>query len=68
VGLYEQIKRRHPNSQLFGFLKGPIGIYTGKYMEIKDDVVGYFKNRGTPHLSIARWFRYDSERATQDRN
>ncbi|CAD8107582.1 unnamed protein product [Paramecium sonneborni] len=46
VGIYEQIKRRHPNSQLFGFLKGPIGIYTGKYEELKDDTINYFKNRG----------------------
>lgn len=39
VGLYEQIKRRHPNSQLFGFLKGPVGIYTGKYQELKDETI-----------------------------
>ena len=31
VGLYDFIKRRHPNSQLFGFLGGPKGIFTGKY-------------------------------------
>jgi diphosphate--fructose-6-phosphate 1-phosphotransferase len=31
---------------LFGFLKGPVGIYTGKYMELKDDIISYFKNRG----------------------
>jgi 6-phosphofructokinase len=31
VGLYDYIKRRHQNSQLFGFLNGPKGIYTGKY-------------------------------------
>lgn len=27
-------------------MKGPIGIYSGKYTELKDDVIGYFKNRG----------------------
>jgi len=32
VGIYDYIKRRHPNSQLFGFLNGPKGIFTGKYM------------------------------------
>lgn len=31
VGLYDYIKRRHQNSQLFGFLNGPKGIYSGKY-------------------------------------
>jgi hypothetical protein len=29
LGLYEYVKKRSPNSQLFGFLNGPIGIYTG---------------------------------------
>ena len=32
VGLYDYIKRRHKNSQLFGFLDGPKGIFTGKYI------------------------------------
>jgi 6-phosphofructokinase len=46
VGLYDYIKRRHPNSQLFGFLNGPHGIYSGKYMEIGESHISYFKNRG----------------------
>ncbi|KAM3129287.1 hypothetical protein pb186bvf_018574 [Paramecium bursaria] len=46
VGLYDQIKRRHPNSQLFGFLKGPEGIYKGKYEELKEEKIQYFRNRG----------------------
>ena len=46
VGLYDYIKRRHPNSQLFGFLNGPHGIYSGKYIEITDSHISYFKNRG----------------------
>lgn len=46
VGIYDYIKRRHPNSQLFGFLNGPHGIYSGKYIEITDSHVSYFKNRG----------------------
>ena len=46
VGVYEYIKKRNPNSQLFGFLKGPAGIYNGKSMELRDDVISYFKNRG----------------------
>lgn len=36
VGLYDYIKRRHQNSQLFGFLNGPKGIYTGKYIELTE--------------------------------
>ena len=34
VGIYEYIKRVHKNSQLFGFLNGPKGIFTGDYVEI----------------------------------
>ena len=46
VGIYECIKRKHPNSQLIGFLNGPASIYNGKYIEIREDLINYFKNRG----------------------
>ena len=46
VGLYDHIKGRHKNSQLFGFLDGPKGIFTGKYIEITETEINYFKNRG----------------------
>ena len=46
VGIYEYIKNKHPNSQLFGFLNGPKGIFTGKYLELTDNHINYFKNRG----------------------
>ena len=34
VGIYDYIKKIHKNSQLFGFLNGPHGIFTGNYTEI----------------------------------
>lgn len=46
IGLYDYIKRFHKNSQLFGFLNGPRGIFNGQYIEITDSHVDYFKNRG----------------------
>jgi 6-phosphofructokinase len=46
IGLYDYIKRFHKNSQLFGFLNGPRGIFNGEYIEITDSHVDYFKNRG----------------------
>jgi 6-phosphofructokinase len=46
VGIYDYIKRIHKNSQLFGFLNGPKGIFTGDYVEINDTHINYFKNRG----------------------
>lgn len=32
VGIYDFIKKIHKNSQLFGFLNGPKGIFTGSYI------------------------------------
>ena len=46
VGVYDYIKRRHPNSQLFGFLNGPHGIYSGKYKELRRQTIKYYRNRG----------------------
>lgn len=42
VGLFEYIKRRHNNSQLFGFLNGPIGIYEGKYVELTSETISFY--------------------------
>jgi 6-phosphofructokinase len=36
AGIYDYIKRKHKNSQLFGFLNGPKGIYSGKYKELTE--------------------------------
>ena len=46
MGIYDYIKRINKNSQLFGFLKGPIGIIKGDYIEITDEIVNFYKNRG----------------------
>lgn len=46
VGIYEYMKSRNPNSQLFGFLEGPIGIIKGNYVEITAEMISYYKNRG----------------------
>lgn len=46
AGLFDFLKKIHPNSQLFGFLKGPIGIYTGKYIEITEDLIKIYRNQG----------------------
>lgn len=46
AGVYDYVKNIHPSSQLFGFLDGPIGIYTGKYEEINDEFMLRFRNQG----------------------
>jgi diphosphate--fructose-6-phosphate 1-phosphotransferase len=45
-GVFDFIKNYHPNSQLFGFLGGPIGIYTGQYVEIDEKFMSQYRNQG----------------------
>jgi 6-phosphofructokinase len=46
MGLYDMIKKLHPDSQLLGFLNGPHGIYTNNYIEITGDYMSLFRNTG----------------------
>lgn len=46
VGLYDYIKRVNPESRLYGFLNGPIGIYTNSYKELTEDIILKYKNTG----------------------
>ncbi|CAI2371730.1 unnamed protein product [Moneuplotes crassus] len=45
-GLYDMVKDIHPDSKLFGFLKGPHGIFTGNFVEIEDDFMNEYRNMG----------------------
>lgn len=45
-GLYDMVKRIHPDSKLYGFLKGPRGIFTGNFMEIEKDYMDMYRNMG----------------------
>ena len=45
-GVFDFLKKYHPNSQLFGFLGGPIGIYTGQYIEIDEKLMSQYRNQG----------------------
>eukprot|EP00919_Chromeraceae_sp_WS-2016_P072829 GHVR01172161.1.p1 GENE.GHVR01172161.1~~GHVR01172161.1.p1 ORF type:complete len:1248 (+),score=290.09 GHVR01172161.1:34-3777(+) len=46
AGLYDYIKQCNPNSQLFGFLGGPYGVYSHEYIEISDQFMNKFRNQG----------------------
>lgn len=46
MGIFDMIKRLHPESRLFGFLNGPHGIFTNNYMEITSDYMELFRNTG----------------------
>jgi len=46
MGLFDMIKKLHPESKLFGFLAGPHGIFSNNYMEITDEYMGLYRNTG----------------------
>jgi len=46
AGLYDFVKRVSPKSEMFGFMNGPQGIYTGKYCKITDEMMDQYRNMG----------------------
>lgn len=40
------IKKMHPESELFGFLNGPYGIYSNNYIKITKEYMNLFRNTG----------------------
>ena len=46
MGLFDMIKKLHPESRLFGFLAGPHGVYTNNYMEITPEYMDLYRNTG----------------------
>jgi pyrophosphate--fructose-6-phosphate 1-phosphotransferase len=45
-GLFDSLKKLNPNSKLYGFLNGPIGIVNLKYIEITKDLIDDYRNMG----------------------
>jgi pyrophosphate--fructose-6-phosphate 1-phosphotransferase len=46
AGLFDGLKKGHPQSRLLGFLGGPIGLINGKYIEITADLIDHYRNTG----------------------
>lgn len=46
TGLFDALKRLHPQSRLFGFLGGPGGIVSGSYQELELDGIKPYRNQG----------------------
>lgn len=46
MGLFDMCKKIHPESQLFGFVAGPHGVFTGNYMEITPEYMDLYRNMG----------------------
>lgn len=46
MGVYDMIKKIHPESKLYGFLMGPHGVYSNKYIEINQEYMQLYRNMG----------------------
>ena len=45
-GIFDFIKRFHPESVMIGFKNGPHGIFTGNYLEITPELMDRYRNMG----------------------
>ena len=45
-GIFDGIKRVHPESKLFGFLGGPGGLIDHKYIELTAEIIDEYRNTG----------------------
>lgn len=46
AGLFDGLKKGHPESRLLGFLGGPSGLIEGKYIEITAELMDQYRNTG----------------------
>jgi pyrophosphate--fructose-6-phosphate 1-phosphotransferase len=45
-GLFDGVKKIHPDSRLFGFIMGPGGLVDHKYIELTSDIIDEYRNTG----------------------
>lgn len=45
-GLFDGLKRIHPDCKLYGFLGGPSGLIDHKYIELTSDIIDDYRNTG----------------------
>jgi len=46
MGIFDMAKKLHPDSKVYGFLAGPHGIFSNKYMEITPSYMNKYRNMG----------------------
>ena len=46
AGVYDYVKSVSRDSKLYGFLGGPKGVFTGKYVEVTDEQMDAYRNMG----------------------
>jgi len=45
-GLYDELKKQNASNKLYGFLMGPGGLVSHKYVELTDSVIDEYRNTG----------------------
>ena len=45
-GIFDGIKKLHPESRLYGFLMGPDGLIKHNYIELTSDIIDEYRNTG----------------------
>ncbi len=45
-GIFDGVKKIHPDSKLYGFLLGPGGLVDHKYVELTADIIDNYRNTG----------------------
>lgn len=45
-GIFDGLKKLNPNSKLYGFLDGPIGLVEHKYIELTSSIIEEYRNTG----------------------
>ena len=46
TGLFDALKKLHPDSELFGFLNGPAGLIEGKFIPLTEKLLLNYRNQG----------------------
>lgn len=46
TGLFDALKKLHPESHLIGFLNGPSGIIEGNTLDLSEDLLANYRNQG----------------------
>lgn len=46
AGIFDGIKRLHPESKLYGFILGPAGLINHKYKELTSEIIDEYRNTG----------------------
>jgi len=46
MGIFDMARKLHPDSKVYGFLAGPHGIFSNKYMEITPSYMNKYRNMG----------------------